>query len=275
MNSYLPLLIVPLLCVPMQHLYLFAGRRYDLAAITYIATGTFITTFFSDPAARPRIQGLLSILIVLSLVVYVARCFVLAYGSPKDFTLFTFCQLWAIPAVVGYEIGLQSADGANGIYIHTFHHLGLTIAAAALVAAVFVIVLLGRSSTALRLVVFTESPLQYRLLFGSPLHLAWRVETCAVFTYVLAGVAFRFVISDLSGAIFGTESVWCLLCAAVIVRKWQKFLILGPLLVTYARMLINQVVDSKYSQLSVYFLIAVCLAIVNSNTKRASRETSG
>jgi len=271
MNSYLPLLVVPLLCVPIQNLYLSAGQRYDLGAITYVATGTFLTTFLSDPMARPQITLLLFTFALLSFASYFARCFILAYGSPKDFTLFTIGQVWAVPALVGYEIEMRSLDGSTGIYIPSFH-ANLAVAGTALGVAGICGLLLARSSMTLRLIIFTESPLQYRLVFGSPLRLAWKIESFALFTYLLAGVAFRFVISDISGPIFGTESIWCLLCAAVIVRKWQQFVIAGPIVVTLARLFINQFVDSKYSLIFVYVLLALCLAMTNLNAKRASRE---
>jgi hypothetical protein len=276
MDSYIPLLIVPLLCVPIQHLYLAAGQRYDLGAITYVATGTFLATFFTDPAARPQITLLIIILVLLSIAACLIRCFILAYGRPRDFTLFTFCQLWAVPAIVGYEIERQSSDGRSGIYIHTFYNLKLPVALVALVVALIITGILTRTSTTLRLVIFTESPRQYSLLFGSPLQLAWKIEAYALLSYLLGGLAFRFMISDISGDIFGTESIWCLLCAAVIPRKWQKVVVAGPVAVTFVRLFINQSnIDSKYSLLLVYFLLALCLAIVISNAKRASREIVG
>ena len=119
----------------------------------------------------------------------------------------------------------KSKDGGSGVYVHLFENLTFPIALASLLVAVLTTAFLVRSRISLRLVAFTESPLQYRFVFGSPWWLAWRIETCALVLYVLAGVAFRFVISDISGQTFGVESIWCLLSAAVIGRSWQMWVV--------------------------------------------------
>lgn len=275
MGSYLLLLIVPLICAPIQNLYLAFGQRYDLGSITYIATGTLLAAELTDPRARPEITFLTVLLVLLSAAAFLVRSFILTNGTPTDFTLFTFGQAWAVPALVQYEIERRSEGGGSGVYVHSLDHalmpiLALSFGFAALATFFFV-----RSSTSLRLITFTESPFQYRLVSKNPWQLAWKVETTAIVIYFLAGISLRFVISDVSGQTFGLESIWCLLSAAVIGRRWQRWVIFGPIIVTMGRLTTNQYIDSKYSMLMVYALLAVCLIAINFFSKKASREISG
>ena len=274
MDSYLPLLIVPLVCVPIQHLYLTAGQRYDLGAVTYIATGTFLCAVFTAPQAHAQVQVIAVLLALLSLVVYLARCLILAYGTPKDFTLFTFCQLWGVPAFIGYEIERTGSPGATGISVpsHTDPRLVTALALAAVALLTFILL---RRQTSLRLLLITESPLQYSFVFGSPLRLAWNIETYALLSYMAAGVAFRFFISDISDAQFRTESIWCLLSASVIIERWKMFVVVGPIVIMVLRKFLNQNIEPQYSLLSLYLLLACCLFLLNATGRRSSRETAG
>ena len=275
MASYLLLLVVPLICAPVQNLYLAFGQRYDLGSITYIATGTLIATEWTDPSARPAITSLTILLLLLSAAAFLVRSFILTNGTPTDFTLFTFGQAWAVPALVQYEIEQRSGGGVSGVSVHSLDHALVPLLVLSLSVAVLATVLFVFSRTSLRLIMFTESPFQYRLVSKSPWHLAWKVESTAFVIYFLAGIGLRFVIADVSGQIFGLESIWCLLSAAVIGRSWQRWVIFGPIIVTIGRVTTNKYADAKYSLLMVYALLAVCLIAINLFAKRSSREIAG
>ncbi len=240
----------------------------------YVALGTLLTSFITDPIARPQISSLLLLLVLSSLAFCFLRCLILDKGTPRDYTLFTLGQLWAIPSLVSYEIAQHSSGAAVGIYIHSLKAFNFVIACTSVIFVAAFSQLLTRSSLPTRLVAFTESPQQYRLVFGPSLKLALQVETCALICYLLAGVAFRFVISDISGGVFGTESIWCLLSIALINRRWQSWVIAGPVSVTLTRLLINRVVDPRYSFITTYGLLAASLAILNITAKRVSREAA-
>jgi len=273
LTSYVSLLYVPALCAPLQNLYITAGQRYDLGAITYIAGGALTAAILSDSGARRELLPLLMILVALSVTSYVLRCLILSIGSPKDFTLFTFGQTWAVPAIIGYEIEHRAVTGTTGVYVNSLERYSLVVIIVVTVLSLLFTVVLARTSLTLRLTLLTENSEQYCLTFGSPWALALRIESLAFASYFLAGVAFRFALSDISADVFGTESLWSLLAASIVPGKWRLFVICGPFAATAIRFLINQSsVDSKYDLLLVYVLIGACLAVLNVNAKRVCRE---
>jgi hypothetical protein len=275
MVSYLLLLIVPLACVPIQNLYLAFGHRYDLGSITYIATGTLLATVYTDPGSRPQIGFLIVLLLLLSTICFLVRAYILANGTPSEFTMFTFGQAWAVPALVQYEIDKQTAGGEMSVFVHMVHNSLIPVLLLSLSIAVLITVWFVFSRLPTRLITFTESPSQYRFLSQDPWRLAWRIETASIVTYLIAGVAFRFVINDVSGQTFGLESIWCLLSAAVVGRKWQRWVVFGPVLLIMGRLAASQYTNSKYSALLVYVLLAVCLTAMSLRAEKTSREITG
>ena len=104
LDGYAVLLLVPLMCVPVQRLYLKEGQRYDLGAGTYVSAGTFFAAIWSLPADRAVALRVAGVLFAALLIVFAVRVLALTFGRPADFTLVSFGQLWATPALIDYEL---------------------------------------------------------------------------------------------------------------------------------------------------------------------------
>src|ERR1035441_8620141 len=258
------------MCVPVQRLYLKEGQRYDLGAGTYVSAGTFFAAIWSLPADRAVALRVAGVLFAALLIVFAVRVLALTFGRPADFTLVSFGQLWATPALIDYE--LQTVTKASGVPLEPIAFHPLILASAASAAAAVLGYAIYRTSLPDRLVALTEAPNQYRLLFGSPGWLALRLELMALTSFFFAGVLLRLTINDLSPATFGTEGIWCVLAAAAAARSAGPFLLAGPLATTVVRFLIKSIVPSRFSSMAVYGALVLVLVLVISRSKEASRD---
>jgi hypothetical protein len=125
-----------------------------------------------------------------------------------------------------------------------------------------------------RLVALTESPLQYCLLFGSPVWLAIRLETVAALTYFAAGILVRLIMNDLSPDAFGMESIWCVLAAAPMARASGVGVLAGPFVATGLRYSIKSTIPPKFATMAVYAVLAAVLAFVVAHGEEASRDVA-
>lgn len=272
LDSYALLLLVPMMCVPVQRLFLKSGQRYDLGAVTYIAGGTFIAAAASVHVNRGIAHSVLVAILATILGVFAIRVLALAVGRPADFTLISFGQLWATPALIDYE--LQKLTQSSGLPLEPVH---LHPAVVAFVVSGLAAVLgfaIARSSLPHRLTALTESPVQYRLLCGSPLGLALRLEALALFTYLLAGTLLGLLLNDLSADSFGNESIWCVLAAAPAARSSGALVLAAPFSAILARFLIKSLVPSRFATMAVYATLVFFLAVVISRAPEASRDAT-
>jgi len=125
-----------------------------------------------------------------------------------------------------------------------------------------------------RLTAITESPVEYRLLCGSPVSLALKLETLAFLTYVSAGILLGLLLNNVSKDNFGDESIWCVLAAAPAARSSGALIFAGPFLAILARILIKSIVPVRFATLAVYAALAILLAILISCTPEASRDAT-
>ena len=271
-DSYALLLLVPLLCVPVQLLFLKSGQRYDLGAVTYIAGGTFIAVAVSAPINRTIAVSVLTLLFAAILGAFTLRVFALAFGRPADFTLISFGQLWATPALIDYELQILTKSSGLPMEPLRIHPSVVALAVSAVVAVLGYVI--AKSSLPHRLTAITESPVEYRLLCGSPVSLALKLETLAFLTYVSAGILLGLLLNNVSKDNFGDESIWCVLAAAPAARSSGALIFAGPFLAILARILIKSIVPVRFATLAVYAALAILLAILISCTPEASRDAT-
>ena len=272
LDGYAVLSIVPFMCVPVQLLFLKYGERYDLGAGMYVAAGAFVSASWSLPADRAIVLPIAGVLLLAIVAAFMIRVFALAFGRSADFTLISFGQLWATPALIDYE--LQRLTKGSGISLHP---LGLSPVAVAFAASVFAALLgyvVQRTSLPDRLVALTEAPVQYRLLLGSPIRLALRLESLAFGVYCLAGILLGATINDLSSSTFGAESIWCVLASAPVARSSGFWIFVGPLAATCVRFLIKSIFPAQFSAMVVYATLALVLVWSISRAKEASRDAT-
>jgi len=272
LDSYSVLLLVPMTCVPVQLLYLKAGQRYDLGTGTYVSTGAFLAAGSSLFVDHPSAVRMLSVLLVTLVGAFSLRLFSLAFGRPADFTLISFGQLWATPALIDYE--LQQLTKASGVSLKPIAWHPSVLALAACGFAAFVGFAISKTSLPDRLVALTEASVQYRLLFGSSLSLALRLEVLALGIYLSAGILLRLTMNDLSASTFGDEGIWCVLAAAPAPRSSGLWVLLGPLAATLLRFLIKSFVPAQFATMAVYATLALVLIAVSARAPEASRDAS-
>jgi hypothetical protein len=270
LDSYSVLLLVPVTSVPVQLLYLKAGQRYDLGVGTYVSTGAFLAASSSLSADHASAMQVLAVLLATLAGAFGLRLFALAFGRPSDFTLISFGQLWATPALIDYE--LQHLTRGSGVSLQPIPCHPFAVALASCGFAAFVGYAISKTSLPDRLVALTEAPVQYRLLLGRPLSLALKLELLALGIYLAAGIILRLTMNDLSASTFGSESVWCVLAAAPAPRSSGFWVLLGPLVATLLRFLINSIVPAQFATMAVYAALALVLIVVSARAREASRD---
>jgi hypothetical protein len=270
LDSYSVLLLVPMTCVPVQLLYLKAGQRYDLGPGTYVSTGAFLAATASLSADHSSAMRMLAVLLATLVGAFALRLFALAFGRPSDFTLISFGQLWATPALIDYE--LQHLTKGSGVSIQPIPYHPSFVALAACGFAAVVGYAISKTSLPDRLVALTEAPVQYRLLLGSPLSLAIKLEVLALGIYLAAGILLRLTVNDLSASTFGAEGIWCVLAAAPTPRSSGFWVLLGPLAATSLRFLIKSIVPAQFATMAVYGALAVVLIVVSTRAPEGSRD---
>jgi len=265
---------MPMACVPVQRLYLKEGQRYDLGATTYVSAGAFVAAaaFAPVPADRDVAFRIVIVLGIAVFAIFLVRVFALTFGRPADFTLISFGQLWATPALIGYE--LQSLTRGSGLPLQSVVANSEPVALGACVLAASLVYLLNQTTLPDRLIALTEAPEQYRLLFGSPFRLALRLEALAFGVYFAAGTLLRLTMNDLSADTFGTETVWCVLAAALAARSTQAWVLAGPVAATLVRFIIKSLVPARFSTLTVYAALALVLVLVITHAQEASRDAA-
>jgi hypothetical protein len=254
----------------MQLLYLKAGQRYDLGAATYVSAGAFLAASWSLPADRAVALRVTWVLLVTLLGAFIIRSFALAFGRPADFTLISFGQLWATPSLIDYE--LQGLTKASGVPLEPVHCHPAIVALAASGLAAFLGYAINKSALPDKLVVLTEAPVQYRLLFGSAGSLAVRLESIAFGIYFSAGVLLRLTLHNLSASTFGNETIWCVLAAAPVARSSGSRVLLGPLVTTFVRFLVNSYVPAQFATMMVYGGLVLVLVLVATHAQEVSRD---
>ena len=275
LDSYAILFIVPVICVPVQFLYLKAGQRYDLGVGTYVSAGAFFAACWSLSATHHIALELTAVLFYTLLVAFAIRVFAMAYGRPSDFTLISFGQLWATPALIDYE--LHKLTNSSGLQLESVHIRPAHVAIGGACVAAGMGYIISRSSLPDRLVALTEAPVQYRLVLGSPMRLALKLEVLALIVYFSAGVIFSLTLNDLSADTFGTETIWCVLAAAPLGRSMLErsrgfWVILGPIAATLLRYLVKSFVPATLATMVGYVTLAIVLVFVATLAKEASRD---
>lgn len=272
LGTYAILLLVPLTCAPIQVLYLKYGRRFDLGAVTYIAYGAFAAASWFPSADHQIIINMAWSMGFAAVTVFAIRGVALAFGRPAEFTLISFGQLWATPALIDYK--LQSLTSASGLQLEDAPDRLLYVLSAACVVAALVSILIRQYHLDSRLVALTEAPVQYRLLFGSRYWLAFRLEFLAFITYFVAGILLCLITNNLSADSFGDESLWCVLAAAPSIPFSGILIILGPFGTMILRFVVKSVVPSWLASPVVYIFLALLLAGVAATSKEASRDAT-
>jgi len=270
LDSYAVLLLVPMTCVPIQLLYLKAGQRYDLGAVTYVSAGTFFAASSDFSLNHFALLRIATVLLATLLGAFVLRWLALTFGRPADFTLISFGQLWATPALIDYQ--LQRLTRASGIPLHPIPIHPTIVALVACALAALLGYLAGKTSLPDRLVALTQAPTQYRLLFGSRARLALLLEALAFSLFFLAGVLLRLTVQDLSASTFGSESIWCVLAAAPSPRASGPWVLIGPFAATFLRFAIKSLVPAQFAAAVVYAVLALVLIVVSARAQEASRD---
>ena len=259
-DSYSVLGIAPILSAPAQLLYLKAGRRYDVGAILYLATGAFLAATWGNigEVDNVKILSVLELLLPIAALSFALRITALSLWGPMQFTLISLAQMWAVVPLVTY--GLQRQQEFSGIYLGQIASSPLVLTFATIIAAIAAY-LLARMRLPTRLRAASDNPLEYDLLIGSRLLLALKVEGTAVLLYLTAGAAFRIVHSNLSAPAFGTESLWMLLSVAALPRFRWYYVIFGPIAAVLLRYFVASVASPEVSTIFAYVFLAMILAL--------------
>lgn len=272
LQAYAVLFIVPAAVAPIQVLYLKSGQRYDLGASMYIATGAFLAAAL--PLQNPEhrvIVYLCTRLVLFSALAFLARVFALAYGRPSDFTLVSLGQYWATPSFIYYH--LSKLTNGSGVNIGDVCWPPICSVISACVVALLVSYVISRLSLGDRLVAATEAPRQYGLMFGSKLQLALGIEILAFGSLAISGALLRLISNDLSPDTFGTETLWCVLAVAFLGRTSSAaYALLGPLMVTVLRLILNITIPAKWCMSVVYALMVVLLIARLEHSEKGSRD---
>jgi hypothetical protein len=268
-GDYSSLAVSTVLAAPAQFLYFRMGRRYDLGAILFVAAGAFAVAAMRAPSiAQGHAQAVLAPLLTAAVTSVVLRVITLHYLDNRAFTLVSLGAMWVTPPLIAFA--LQSRNLYAGLYSGSAFHarpvLGAAVALSAAAAAVAI-----RLRLPTRLLAFSDSREDYKILIGSPLMLALQTETFSCSLYLLAGIAFGLVQNNLSVASFETEAIWMLLGVAVVPRYvwWQ--VALCPLAILIIRYLMHSLLNATYAAAGAYLALIVVVAIRLGRDMRFSR----
>ena len=258
LESYAALVVVPLLCAPVQLLWLKSGRRYDVGMAMTVATMTFLVAaaMRAAPADHIKLVHIAGVLLAISIPLVLLRVLAAAYGTPMQFTLLSLAQMWATMPLVHLALKQQQAE--EGIAV-TQAVDGRLVFAAALIASWLLAWRLSAAKLPERLLAFTESPSEYGASMGSPLILVAKIELLTLACCAAAGTAMRLVHGDLSAELFTDLGLWMVLSVAPLPGFRWLWAGLGPLVVVLVRLLVKTYLPASTSSLFAYLALAVVL----------------
>jgi hypothetical protein len=268
LGEYLLLAVVPMAAIAVQTLYMKAGSRYDLGAGWYVAMGFVIATRI-PPRADASLIGndIIAWSIAVGSLLFVVRIWVVAKGTPMQFTILGLAQMWStVPLLSFIIIDSGSYSGLSvGRYLEPWQALALSTCIAAV--GRFSI---SRRFLSSRLRAMTDAPDYFSVLIGSRYRLAIELEALACGSYLAAGFAMRLAFENLAPADFGTELLWIIICAATAPQAalrrgssarvlWAFFV--APVVLALARLGVRSTLSPYLAQAATYGLLAAVIGL--------------
>ena len=256
---YAALAIGPILGAPIQLLYLKSGKRYDIGAVFFIATGAFLGALWGGGGQQQldSVKAILSLLVPFSLSLVCLRVIALTFFEPMIFTLISLAQMWSVQPLISYAL---AKNGQFSVYVGQLFPSPIVVAILGGVFNIALAAMLLRLRIPPRLRAVSDSPVEYSILMGSRFRLAVLIEVISLAVYLVTGFAFRVVHGDLSPDAFNGEGLWMLLSIAALPRFDWKLTIIGPLVVVVLRYLVASTCSPDISAIAAYILLALVLA---------------